>query len=91
MEDIGKIVGINLLIFVLYTLIIHAVTGRDAAITGSMIAYAHAGGIFIIGLVMVIFDKGKVRHRGAGLILAALLITVIGFSVCLGTFNLRLH
>lgn len=91
MEDIGKIIGGNLLAFVLYTLIIHAILGQEAAFTGSMVAYAHAGGLFFIGFIMVVFDKGKVRSRGAGLILASLLITVIGFSVCLGTLDLRLH
>ena len=90
MGNLGKVVGINLFIFVLYTLFIHAVS-KDAAFFAVMLAYAHAGSIFVVGLLMAIFTKDKTRDTGAGLILASLLIAVIGFSVCLGTFDLRLH
>ena len=90
MESTGKIVGINLLIFVAYTLLIHAAAGREAAIMGSMVSYAHAGGIFFIGILMAIFSKGEERSKGGALVLASLLIAIIGFSVCLGTLDLRL-
>lgn len=90
MERTGKIVGINLLIFVVYTLFIHVTTGRDAALAGSMFAYVHAGGIFIIGIFMAIFGKGAEKSRGTALILSGLLIAIIGFSVCLGTLDIRL-
>lgn len=91
MESTGKIVRNNLLIFLLYTLLVHAFTGREAAFTGSIIAYIHAGGIFLIGILMAIFGEKESRSQGGALILSALLIAIIGFSVCLGTFDLRLH
>ncbi len=90
MESTGKIVGINLLIFVAYTLLIHATAGREAAMMGSMVSYAHAGGIFCIGILMGIFSKGEERSKGGALVLSSLLIAIIGFSVCLGTLDLRL-
>lgn len=91
MESTGRIVGVNLLIFVLYTLVIHASSGSDAAITGSILAYMHAIGAILIGVFTAIFNKEGERYQGGALILAGLIIAVIGFSVCLGTFNLRLH
>lgn len=91
MERTGKIVGINLLIFVAYTLLIHATSGRDAPIEGSILAYVHAGGIFVVGLLMAIFNKDEKRAMGVGLILAGLLIVIIGFSVCIGTLDLSFH
>jgi hypothetical protein len=91
MGNTGKIISLNLIIFIAYTLLIHATTGRDAALTGSVFAYVHSGGIFLVGLIMAIFNKGKVRTNGGALILAGLLIAIIGFSVCLGTFSLKLH
>lgn len=90
MENLGKIVGINLALFLLYTLLIHAGTGSDAAILGSMVAYGHAGCILLIGLFMAIFGRNEERSKGGGLILAALLIAVIGFSICLGTLDLHI-
>lgn len=89
MESTGKIVRNNLLIFLAYTLVIHAFTGREAALTGSIIAYIHAGGIFLVGILMAIFGKEESRSQGGALVLSGLLIAIIGFSVCLGTLDLR--
>ena len=89
MGNTGKIISINLLIFIIYTLLVHATAGRDAAIEGSAFAYFHAGGIFIVGILMAIFGKDEIRDKGGALILAGLLIAIIGFSVCLGTLDLR--
>lgn len=91
MKNTGKIVRNNLLIFILYTLIIHASSGHDAAISGSVFAYVHAVGAILIGIFVAIFNKEGERSQGGALVLAGLLIAVIGFSVCLGTFELRLH
>lgn len=90
MDNIGKIVGINLVLFLLYTLLIHVSADGDAAILGSMVAYVHAGGILLIGLFMAIFGKHEERSKGGGYILAGLLIAVIGFSICLGTLDLHI-
>ncbi|CAA6819713.1 MAG: Unknown protein [uncultured Aureispira sp.] len=91
MNTVGKVVSLNLLIFVLYTLLIHATSGNDAAIEGTVLAYMHAVGVFFIGIFMAIFNKGEARNIGAALVLSGLLIAVIGFSVCLGTLELNLH
>ncbi|WMX16682.1 MULTISPECIES: hypothetical protein [unclassified Aureispira] len=91
MENSGKIIGINLLLFILYTLLIHAGDNGDAALAGAIIAYIHAGGIFVVGLFMAIFSNDPNRSRGMSLILAGLLIAIIGFSVCLGTLSLNIH
>lgn len=91
MKNTGRIVRNNLLIFVLYTLIIHVISGNDAAISGSVFAYVHAVGAVLIGIFMAIFNKEGERSQGGALVLAGLLIAVIGFSVCLGTVDFVMH
>jgi hypothetical protein len=90
MKSTGRIVGNNLLIFVLYTLVIHATYGNEAAITGSALAYMHAIGAVLIGIFMAIFNKEGERSQGGALVLAGLLIATIGSSVCLGTVDLKM-
>jgi hypothetical protein len=91
MKSTSRVVRSNLLIFVLYTLIIHATSGRDAAGISSAFAYVHAVGAVLIGVLMTIFNREGKGYQGNDLVLAGLLIAVIGYSVCLGTFELRLH
>jgi hypothetical protein len=91
MKSTGRIVGSNLLIFVLYTLIIHATSGRDAVEISSAFAYVHAVGAVLIGVLMTIFNRKGKGYQGNDLVLAGLLIAVIGYSVCLGTVDLGIH
>ena len=91
MDSVGKIVRTNLLIFLIYTLFIHAFMGIEAALMASIFSYVHAGGLLFIGILTLIFGAKDERTQGSGLMLSGLLIAIIGFSVCLGTFDLRLH
>jgi hypothetical protein len=87
MQTTGRIVGINLLIFIGYTLIMHLVhkSVEDAAFIGAFIAYGHAGGLLLTGAIIVVANKGENRSIGGALILSGLLLYIIGFSTCLGT------
>lgn len=91
MENVGKVISYNLGAMLFYTLLAHALSGGDGAIIGALISYAHAGIILLIGILMAIVGKDKEKTTGGALILSALLIAVIGFSVCLGTLDLHFH
>jgi len=76
-----KIVGINLLIFAVYTVICMAAGGKD----GGVAAFAMAGFHAFIAVIIAIIMRRWVWF------LSALLLLVIGFATCVSTFSLDIH
>jgi hypothetical protein len=81
MKKIGQIVGINLGIFLLYSLLSIANGGIDLLVGGYLL---HVGILFFLAIFVYIrdaFSKDKLGF-GHGLLLSALVILIVGFSSC---------
>jgi len=90
MNNLGKIVGVNLLILFIYMLwIILSNAGPEAAlgivILAAMCIVVHVVLNFIIAIYY--FIKGN-KPTGKAFFLSAGLVLVIGFSSCLGSASL---
>ncbi|BDS12658.1 hypothetical protein AsAng_0033820 [Aureispira anguillae] len=91
MEDSNKVISINLLVFMIYTLIVHTTGIVDPIIFSSLIAFFHATAIFIIGVIFTLIERSQKEKKSLGLsmILAALIIFMIGFSACFGSLMIQ--
>jgi uncharacterized membrane protein YozB (DUF420 family) len=92
MNSIKKVVGINLLILLAYTLLCNLVSnsngnerGMEVAILMMVAVVIHVG---ILLLAMLIFFIRKNNAEGRTFLLSALIVLVIGFSACLGSTSL---
>jgi hypothetical protein len=88
MTYMKKIVGINLAILLMYTLLTHfGVKEQNEAYLAKMMMMAFAVGLHVVVclLAMVYMFVNKKRPEGRAWLLSAGLVLVIGFSACLGT------
>ncbi|BDS12659.1 hypothetical protein [Aureispira anguillae] len=87
MEHSNKVISINLLVFIIYTLILHTTGIGDPIRFSGFVAFIHAAAIFIIGAIFALIERSQKEKKSLGLsmILAALVILTIGFSACLGS------
>lgn len=74
-----KIVGINLAVFFIYTVIGIASMGEDGGFSAMILAVIHA---FICVIIAIIARRWV-------WVLSALLLIVIGFATCVSTFSLN--
>ena len=91
MQEIKKVVGVNLLIFVAYTVLSHfSSSSRDGGGDGNLMISGLA--IWIQApvnffLCLNNFSKGK-KELGRAYLLSLSLILLIGFSTCFGAIKL---
>ncbi|MEM6263782.1 MAG: hypothetical protein AAGI38_14815 [Bacteroidota bacterium] len=90
MNELGKIVGLNLLIALVYTLVIHLIVpggngGQNIAVVLSVVGF-HAVAAIVLGIVFFVRQK---PYRGAGSLLGMLVVLIIGFSYCVANFSLH--
>lgn len=92
MNTLQKIVGINLIILVTYSILVSIISVFDGALSLGLMAMA----FLPIHIVMCLFAwatvgkkdrEEKKLHRKAHLI-SALIVLIVGFSVCSGMFLL---
>ncbi|MCP4443484.1 MAG: hypothetical protein GY810_31660 [Aureispira sp.] len=90
MSLIGKIVGANLVLMILYT--VAAMGTQDHAgggvVIGAVMAMYHAGIAFVISMILFIV---KQNDWAKGLLLSAFLLAGIGFSFCVGAVATMHH
>jgi len=80
MNEIIRIGGLNLAIFIIYTAILRYVYGKDYIIVYAFAIVCHLMLSVILGAVL----RGA---RGRAFFLSALVILLIGFSWCMGSFG----
>ncbi|HXB11003.1 MAG TPA: hypothetical protein VNZ45_03375 [Bacteroidia bacterium] len=86
MKPLNKVVTINLLILLAYSLIIRLVVGRDEKslgilLTSALIIFCH---IFILILAGLILQASGKKELGRAFLLSSVFVLVIGFGVCWG-------
>ncbi len=89
MNDIGKIVGINLLVMLLYMILINVTSLGQERQLAVLVFSAFAVGIHVaisifVGIILFIQKNPKAK----AFLLSAGIVLVIGFSSCLGSASL---
>ncbi len=91
MNSIKKVVGINILVLIAYTLLINLLSnnngnerGMEVAILMMVAVAIHVG---ILLLAMLIYFVSRKNAEGRTFLLSALIVLVIGFSACLGSLS----
>lgn len=87
---LGKVAGANLVLMLLYTIIgITSQTGLGGGlIVSAVIAIYHAIALFIVSMITFAFKKNE---WAKSLLLSALILVIVGFSVCTGTLVIIEH
>jgi hypothetical protein len=87
MSDLKKIVGINLLILVIYSLLIHFTSsgGEEELVILVLSAFAVGGHVAITVIVALVYFFSRNAPMGKAFLLSALVVLVVGFSACLGS------
>jgi hypothetical protein len=88
--SLKKVAGINLAILLIYTLIANATAtgherGLQVMVLLAMLIAVHTGIVFLIS---IIHFASKNKVAGRNFLLSALIVLVIGFSVCFGSASL---
>lgn len=94
MKNVGKIVGINLLILILYFVGVSFIRGNEADIArliylGIFLIPIHVIVCFITSFVYLISNDPNIKKTSAyskGFFLSGLLVALIGFSLCTTLF-----
>jgi heme/copper-type cytochrome/quinol oxidase subunit 4 len=83
-----KILGVNLSIFAVYTLLAHLMGIKDASgwVYHAFFIAIHVVISFLIGIIRLLTVKEN--SDGGAYILSAVLILVIGFGTCVGLIQL---
>lgn len=87
---LGKIVAANLALMLLYTTTsigISNMKGEGIVIGGIITAY-HAIALFVISMILFIIKK---NDWGKNLLLSALVVFLVGFSICVGALVTMPH
>lgn len=86
MRNIKKIVGLNLLLLLVYTLLIHFANSGSEKALGILIASAYIIGLHVfISLVIALVSFGSDKDRGKVWLLNTGIVLLVGFSTCLGS------
>ena len=87
MSDLKRIVGVNLIILLLYSLLIYVSAGRDEGELAILLlsAFAVGGHVTILFIVALVYFFSGNMQFGKAFLLSALVVLVIGFSACLGS------
>lgn len=89
MKNFGKIVGINVGILLLYSLVIRLLSGGGSHSDGSMgilimSAYVVGAHVVVCGLVSLFLFGGSDREKARAWLATTGIVLLVGFSVCLG-------
>lgn len=89
MKHLGKIVGINLLILLGYSLLIRFTASAEQRSLGIMIESAFAVGLHVlISLVVGLISYSTNKDLGKAWLLTTGIVLLVGFSTCLGNASL---
>jgi hypothetical protein len=81
----GRVIGTNLLIFLVYTIIVFA-TGGNGIVNVLTYIY-HAGALLLISLVLAVMgSRDKRSYNASAYFVSAGLLLVIGFGTCFLAF-----
>jgi hypothetical protein len=83
-----KIVGINLLVMVVYTILCRIGSKNDGFIMVALLVVLHTVGCFIACMVSAIV--GRYKHLVGIWLLSALAVLLIGFSTCMAIFTVKI-
>ena len=82
MKDVGKVVGVNLLILLIYIVATTSSHNIGALLT---LLIGHVFVNILLGIIFILSDSTK--KYGYGSFLSSLLILLIGFSACVSMFK----
>jgi len=89
LEKSYTLLKINLGIFAFYSIVFPLFDGKRGMMFSSGASYIHGIVLLLVGLVFL-FNEER-RGTGAAMILSSLVLAVIGFSFCIGGFELHIH
>jgi len=85
MKHLEKIVGINLLVMLIYSVVIRFSLPADERALGILIVSAWVVGLHVaVNLVISLVYVGDKQHLGKAWLLSTGIVLLVGFSTCLG-------